>query len=433
MADLEQQQMYRIKFGWTFSSEEHRVVALVAREEPPHVRTLLFGEGLWATPEELEEWHAAAVTYLSDVAAAEAEWRHVDQRWGRRRRARLRWLPLGGGWLGRDKIRLAQERFVHRLRAASAAYEPTLQQVEHRLAEYEAAEREQKRRRQEELAALQQAASARYREWRRREDAFAAAADLPGFEFTVDEDVVRVHWRPEQSRTARELAAAVLTEPDLARRSLVWDSAARAQVESLVGAGRFDPWWERLHASVRNVLARDEATQSVIGAIEQTSTALEAAGRPGISTIRDKPSNPIQGWIVEVDWSHLPEVAPSDFPPDVPSPRIEDWGWSFGTYEPSLLQRMYSEITLQQTSYRAGYDIVRVHSYDMSGWGTQYRWFELRPADFAGYLFDDEIRRDECTIRLTEHADPAVFVPYVRAIADAIAEALTGLVRECGA
>src|SRR5690606_26883013 len=154
MADLEQQQMYRIKFGWTFSSEEHRVVALVAREETQHVRTQLVGEGRWASPGELEERLAAAVAYLSAVAAAEAEWRHVDQRWGRRRRARLRWLPLGGGWLGRDKIRLAQERFVHRLRAASAAYEPTLQQVEHRLAEYEAAEREQKPRRQEELAEI---------------------------------------------------------------------------------------------------------------------------------------------------------------------------------------------------------------------------------------------------------------------------------------
>lgn len=60
--------------------------------------------------------------------------------------------------------------------------------------------------------------------------------------------------------------------------------------------------------------------------------------------------------------------------------------------------------------------------------------------EFAESLFDDSVdywerhryNYDPLAVRLTEHADPQVYASYVRAVANAIVEAVTGLVREHG-
>lgn len=438
--------MLRIEADRMLRSGSCRVVALVAYEERRTRRLPAVGrvsdergEFLTATPKELERWHAAAITYLGAVAAAEAELQRADSRWRRRRWRAVRWLPFVKGRVERQ-TGLAQERYLHLVREAGAAYQPSLRQVERRLVEYETARREHARQQWERQQARQRAAEEEFEAWQRGREAFTAAADLSGWGFVAEPDGVRVEWRATGSLTARELAAKLLAREDGGLGRQVWDASARAPVETIVGAERFDEWWDNLRATVRNCHARDQAIQAVVDAIRGTSAALEAAGRPGISRLKEKPIEPIEGWKVDVDWSQLPEAAPSDSPPRVPVCHLEQGEWYFGMFKPSALRAVHRSIIVDPGWRPNEYRIAHVASHDMAGYGTQYRWRSERPAEFAESLFRDEVSYhersrysgDRCTVSLTEHADPGVYVPYAQAVAGAIVQAVTTLVPTVG-
>lgn len=207
--------MLRVEGGGMLRSAD-RVVALV-RYEQPKTRRLPpagwirdeRGECLSATSEELDCWHAAALTYLSAVAAAAADVRLARWRWQRWRWRAMQRLPFAGRWVT-NKIRHAEERYLHCIREAAEAYQPSLRQVEQRIADYEAARREEARQQWERQEARRRTAEAEFEEWQRGRTAFATAADLPGLDFAVGADALRVHRHGSRSLTARELATAVL-------------------------------------------------------------------------------------------------------------------------------------------------------------------------------------------------------------------------------
>ncbi|MFJ9342086.1 hypothetical protein ACIRP0_22705 [Streptomyces sp. NPDC101733] len=345
---------------------------------------------LTGTPQETAAWNAAALTYLGELAPAIAELERVEER-VRRWRRRL----VGRRWAEATYGR-ATTAFRDRVEPAAAAYRPVREAVERRIAEQEAQRieaglrtyREQERRREE--------ARVRFEAWEWRE----AAADRP---------------LPD-GRTPRELAARGETPQD-------WPAELRETV------GDIDAWWQRVRASVRNERAREEAVRKVVGAITTTAATLEAAGRPGIGAVKDRPYEVRHGWWVHFTWSGLPDATRLRTPPDVPTGHLYAGRWRYNAYLPDRI--------LLTRGPSGAYGLAVVSSESIAnGMATRYRWRDWEIERFAESLVPDRLAYHTAhsfevavRLRITDHADPAVFVPY----ADAVARRATAAFRAIAA
>lgn len=331
------------------------------------------------TPREMTAWNAAALVYLAELVPALTELERVEdrvRRW-RRRLGSRRW---GEATYGR-----AEAAFLERVEPAADAYRPVREAVERRIAEQEAERVEAGRRAYREQERRREEARARFEAWERRQ----AAADrpLPG------------------GSTPRELAARGETPRD-------WPAELRETV------GDVDAWWLRVLASVRNERAREEAVRTVAAAVTATTEALEAAGRPGIGVVKDRPYETRQGWWVHFTWSGLPDTTPFlGTPPGMPTGHLYAGQWRAGVFHPDrvLLLRRHSGV----------YGLAVVTSESIAnGLATRYKWQDWEIGRFAQALVPDRLAYHtshtyEVAVRLplVDHADPDIYVPYAGAVA----------------
>ncbi|MFD9360099.1 hypothetical protein [Streptomyces sp. NPDC060031] len=343
-----------------------------------------------STPQEVTAWNAAALAYLGELAPVIGELERVEERvrrW-RRRLVSRRWAEATYG--------RAKAAFLDRVEPAAAIYRPVREAVERRIAEQEAQRIEEGRRAYREQERRRAEARARFEEWEWRQ----AAADrpLPG------------------GSTPRELAARGETPQ-------AWPAELRETV------GDTDAWWQRVRASVRNQRAREEAVQKVAGVITATAAALEAAGRPGISAVKDRPYEVRHGWWVLFTWSGLPDVTWLRTPPDMPMGHLYAGQWRDDSYHPDRI------LLMRRPSGAYGLAVVTSERI-ANGLATRYGWWEWEIERFAQALVPDGLvyhttHTFELAVRLriTDHADPAVFVPY----ADAVARRATAAFRTVAA
>jgi hypothetical protein len=345
-----------------------------------------------STQQEVTAWNAAALAYLGELAPAIAELERVEERvrrW-RRRLVSRRWAEATYG--------RATAAFLDRVEPAAAAYRPVREAVERRIAEQEAQRIEAGRRSYREQERRRAEARARFEEWEWRQAAADRPLPLPG------------------GSTPRELAARGETPQ-------AWPAELRETV------GDIDAWWQRVRASVRNERAREEAVRKVAGVITATAAALEAAGRPGISAVKDRPSEVRHGWWVYFTWSGLPDATWLRTPPDMPMGHLYAGQWRDDSYQPSRILLMWRP--------SGAYGLAHVTSERIaSGLATRYSWWEWEIERFAQALVPDGLvyhttHTFEAAVRLrvTDHADPAVFVPY----ADAVARRATAAFRAVAA
>ncbi|MCX5195670.1 hypothetical protein OOK31_17455 [Streptomyces sp. NBC_00249] len=330
------------------------------------------------TPQEVAAWNAAALACLGELAPAIAELERVEERvrrW-RRRLVSRRWAEATYG--------RAEAAFLDRVEPVAAAYRPVREAVERRIAEQEAQRIEAGRRAYREQERRREEARARFEEWEWRQ----AAADrpLPG------------------GSTPRELAARDETPQ-------AWPAELRETV------GDIDAWWQRVHASVRNELAREEAVRKVAAAITETAAALEAAGRPGISAVKDRPYEVRHGWWVHFTWSGLPDATWLSTPPDMPTGHLNAGQWHHNAYHLSRI------LLMRRPSGAYGLAVVTSERI-ANGLATRYGWREWEIEPFAQALVPDQLAHHTThtyevavRLRITDHADPAVFVPYAEAVA----------------
>ncbi|MET9605229.1 hypothetical protein ABZZ17_09190 [Streptomyces sp. NPDC006512] len=342
------------------------------------------------TPQEVTAWNVAALTYLRELTEAVVELEQVEER-VRRWRRRL----VGRRW-AEATYRKAKAAFLERVEPAAAAYRPVREAVERRIADQEAQRAEAGRRAFREQERRRAEARARFEEWEWRQ----AAADrpLPG------------------GSTPRELAARGETPES-------WPAELRETV------GDVDAWWQRVRASVRNERAREEAVRKVTGVITATAAALEAAGRPGIITVKDKPYEVRHGWWVHFTWSGLPDATWLRTPPDMPTGHLYAGRWRDGSYHPDRI------LLVRRPSGAYALAVVTSESI-ANGLATRYTWWEREIEQFAQALVPDGLVHytahtfePAVRLRLTDHADPAVFVPY----ADAVARRATAAFRAVAA
>ncbi|MFD5203056.1 hypothetical protein ACFWM7_23570 [Streptomyces sp. NPDC058375] len=324
------------------------------------------------TSKEIAAWAAAATAYVDEVAAAAAELSHVQWRtWRWRRR------PVVCRW-AEAKYDAAKAPYLDRVRAAASAYQPVRDVIEERIAEREAVRLQSVERR----ARRQRAAEARFQAWERRQ----AVADEP----------------LPSGLTPRQMAA----RGDTPRN---WPP----QVEETVGD--VARWWAGVCESVRNEQARAEAVQAVTEVITATAVALRKAGRPGLVPANlQRPSQVRYGWWVEFQWSR-PGVELLRTPPSVPMDHLPTGGhWDYDLYLP---QRMF---------FTERHLATVVKERIGSSGSTRPAWWLREFDEFAESLFPVRITygpglgwigSDEICTRITDHADPDVFVPYVRAVA----------------
>lgn len=342
------------------------------------------------SPQEVMAWNTAALAYLGELVPSIQELDRVERRvrgWRRR---------LVSRWWAEATYGRAKAAFRDRVEPAAAAYRPVRKAVEQRIAQQEAQRIEANRRAYREYERRRAEATARFEEWEWRQ----AAADrpLPG------------------GSTPRELA-------ERGETPQAWPAELRETVRDI------DAWWQRVRASVRNERAREEAVRKVAGMITATAEALEAAGRPGISAIKDTPDEVRHGWWVHFTWSHLPHPVRLRTPPDMPMGHRDAGQWRTNEYHPDriLLMRRPS----------GAYGLALAHSERIAnGLVTRYRWQEWEIEEFAQCLVPDNlVHRTTHTLqvavrlRITDHADPAVFVPY----ADAVASRATAAFRAVAA
>lgn len=347
-----------------------------------------------ATPDEISEWTPAATAYVDEVAAAAAELRRVDLRtWQWRRRLVVR------RW-AQKKYDQAKVSYLDRVRAAASAYQPVRDVIEQRLAEQEAVRLEAARRAQEEQARRQQEAEARFQAWEQRQ----AVAD-------------------------RQLSGG-LTPRQMAARG---DNPTSWSPEVEAAVGDVGSWWAGVRASVRNDQARAEAVREVVEAITATAAALEEAGRPGISAVKKEPSEKLSGWWVDFTWSGLPDVVRLRTPPDMPVGHLWAGDWDYDLYLPH--RKLF-------TPSRSGrYQFATVTSEDIAnGMARRYKWWTRDVEEFAEDLFPawityrerDRVYNKQVRTPITNHADPAVYVPYVQAVAQRAAAVFHALVPDQG-
>jgi hypothetical protein len=308
-------------------------------------------------------------------------------------------------WWWRRRRAKAEAAYLWRTRAAAAAYSPVREAVEERLAKAEAVRREQTKLAFEEQEHRLAEARVRSAVWQERQ----AVADrpLPG------------------GLTPRELADRGVNPP-------AWPPEVRDAV------GDVESWWAGLVASARNERGLTAAAQKVISAITSTAAALEAAGRPGITAVNDIPSEVIYGWWIDFDWSDLPSTEPLRTPPDIPVGHLAlgDWNYELDLRDRVVLRRLYP----------GGYGLANVSGpWSLTpfrglgfnnGTGPNYRWVTEDIERFAEDLIPTWITYrerhapyvDVLRTRLPRHVDPAVYIPYVQAVAERAATAFTALV-----
>ncbi|MFF4105121.1 hypothetical protein [Streptomyces sp. NPDC001903] len=329
-------------------------------------------------PQEAAVWNAAALAYLSALRPAVKELERVEER--------VR--PWRGRWVGRRWAEAtyarAEAAFLERVEPAAAAYRLVREAVERRMAEGNAGRAEAGRRADQEREQRRKKARARFEAWERRQ----AAADrpLPG------------------AGTPRELAARGETPQD-------WPAELRETV------GDIDTWWERVRGSVRNERAREEAVRQVVEVITETVAGLESAGRPGIGAVKDRPDQLRHGWWVDFTWSGLPEATWLGPPPDMPTGHLNAGRWEDDVYHPDRM--------LLTRSPFGAYGLAVVTSENIgNGLATLYKWQEWDIEEFAQALLPELLDYTmthafevSVSLPITDHADPAVFVPYAEEVA----------------
>jgi hypothetical protein len=335
-----------------------------------------------ATSEEIGEWTRAAKAYLDEVAAAMGELRSAQERlrqrlwWPARLWAKARYRDAAAVW--RDRVS-----------GATSAYRPVREVIDGRLAEQEAARAEAARRKQQEQERRQRDAEARFQTWQRRQ----AVADrpLPG------------------GITPRQMAAR-------------GDSPTSWPAEVEATVGDVAVWWAGVRASVRNEQARAEAVLAVTEAIIATAAALEKSRRPGLSAASEGPREVLHGWWVDFTWSQLPGVEQLRTPPDIPVGHLPIGEWDYDLYLP---RRILFTCPNARSVSPGDYKFATVTNERVgNSHYTRFAWWKRNIAEFAEDLFPVWITYrmtfpgyTEVRTRITDHAEPATFIPYVHAVA----------------
>ncbi|MFE3249091.1 hypothetical protein [Streptomyces sp. NPDC059209] len=346
------------------------------------------GVDVTGTPDEIADWTAAATAYVDEAAAALSELYRVERRtsWRRSKPVVRRWAEAN--------YEEAKASYVSRIRAATSAYQPVRDAVEARIAQQEAARLEAAKQAQQERERRHREGEARLEAWKRRQ----AVADRP---------------LPGGRRTPRQMAARGERPPS-------WPPEMEAEVGDLA------TWWAEVCVSVRNERARSEAVQRVTKAITSTAAALKKAGEPGIRAVKEKPEGVLYGWWVDFTWSDLPDIARLETPPDAPVDHLHgEWRLYRGLLPSRILFTRKSD----------GYELATVYSESHSSYPLfkQHRWQKQGIEEFAERLFPVEIYLHDhryktlFSARLTDHVDPAVFVPYVQAVSKRAVDAFHAL------
>ncbi|MDJ0347207.1 hypothetical protein QMK19_39100 [Streptomyces sp. H10-C2] len=355
---------------------------------------------LLATAEERVDWTAAANICAGELAAAVAELIPLERRavrW-RRRRVGRRWADA--------RLDDAAVSFRTRIRPAISAYRPVREAVEARLAEAEA----RQRRTREQAAQKQQE---RERQW-------------------LEHSARLGEWDARQALADRPLLGG-LSPRRLAERGedpTSWPADVHATV------GDVAVWWAGVRASVRNERARADATQRVVEAVSAAAVALEAAGRPGIgiAAIQDRPTEKtLDGWWIEFDWAPLPGIIRPQIPPDRPLFPGESVDWHYRSHQPRF--RLFTVdgrgcygLAYETTNLRGGYGSVeewRVEDIDLFARNLFPVWIFDKPSYSEG--------RYPVRLPVVDHADPAVFVPCVDAVAQRAVEHFQALAERASA
>ncbi|NJP31011.1 hypothetical protein [Micromonospora thermarum] len=339
---------------------------------------------LSATESQTAAWAAAAVACVDEVSAASAEFSPEMRRFYRRRQWRWR----------RTRYEKAKAAYLSRIRAAAAAYSPIRKAIEERLAQAEAVRREKARRAYEEQERRLAEARARFAAWQERQ----AVADRPLL----------------GGLTPRELA-------DRGEDPPAWPREVRDAV------GDVESWWAEVVAWARNERALTTSVRKVVSAITATAAALEAAGRPGVTAVKDKPWEVRRGWWIDFDWTDLPSSEPLCTPPDAPVGHLLAGDWDYDRYRPRRI--------LLTPSVLDKYELATVTSESIAnGLATRYRWWTRDIEAFAEGIFPIRLTyrqryhySGDLRLRLPRHADPAVYIPYVQAVAERAAATFTAL------
>lgn len=383
-----------------------------------------------ATAEEIARWDAAAVAHWAELCRAEQPVFRAHRR--RHRWARYTWLPFVRRRLDAG-VHRALRACAERLDAAWAAYRPTFDEVRVRWDTPDAARQAeldaQRRAREERQRRVQE----EYDTWLRGRKAFAAAAKAKLWDYTVDDGVATV-FRAEPARRnaadggirpARPRLTALKLSLELAGQAVTtvhWTDTARQVVESKVGAGNFESWWERTDSTARNRQAHDEAVALVSRTVQRVADALRAAGEPGAQPFDEGTRQPRNGWKPEFDWSRRDVPTPTATPPML---RPDTWSgeWEFDWYA-EMAQRMSEHFILTSTgtmlSVASG-----LTDYDRH----VRRWSYTLPLDFAELVLSDEVEYREPnrygnpqSFRMRDYASAAEYVPFVQATARVVVD-----------
>ena len=322
-------------------------------------------EHLSATPEELGRWEAAGAAYLDAVAAAAAEFQPVRQGW--RRWQPMKRLPVVGGWVS-STIEHAEQRYLLRVREATEIYQPSLQEIEQRLAETEAQRRAEARRQWEHQQASQRAAEARF-------DAEMAAWQR------ARETGVQNARRNVQARD--EAVATIVAAIEHAATTL--EAAEQPGAQVFGGSSGSTP-------AVRGWQVRFRWPDSPV--------AVPSLRPPRPVCYCHSPS----GWFYGVfgESRYLPEVV-------LAAATVNRFG--------------------REARDLPAYRLARKRTHGFTDYDRHlWRWELESPADFAEELVHDRISwLCQCAAKpppfqLTEHAHGDQYVPYVRQLAQVAAE-----------
>jgi hypothetical protein len=342
-----------------------------------------------AADPEIAAWSAAATALVAEVEAATAEFAPAREAYLRRRR-----------WQ-RRRYATAEAAYRARIRAAAMAYAPVRAAVEQRLAQA--------------AAVLWDKARAAYADQERRHAEGRARLAA---------------WEERQAVADRPLPGGQ-TPLELADRS---EEAPALPLEVRDVVGDVGSWWAGVVAAARNERALTAAVQKVASTVTATAAALEEAGRPGLTAVKDKPYEVLDGWWVEFDWSDLPSAEPLRTPPDMPVSHRLAGDWEYDLYLPDRV--------LLTPSHWPGYGLATVTEQVLgNGRVRHHSWSIWDIETFGARLFPTTMTYRErygdyharLETRLPRHADPAAYVPYVEAVAQRAVAAFTALEATGGA
>ncbi|ALG10012.1 hypothetical protein [Kibdelosporangium phytohabitans] len=337
------------------------------------------------TPEEIRGWTTAARVFMDEFTAA------MDDvlAEGKRPRRRRWWRRSAQPGASYDEIRLAGRK---RIDTAVSTYRPVGEEIDARLAARMAA-RDRPERSRKERAEL------RFPRW-----------------FTAWKCRQMMLDRPlSDRRTARQIAAAGETPTS-------WPAGLTTVV------GDVDAWWAGVRAAVRNEQARVAAVAAVVDAFMATAEALELAGRPGITADHSARVR-VRGWPVTLEWPDVPGVALAP-PPGIPPKNV--WHESLRLRPQGFMVTVEREGTGPE-DYR-----VSVLAGESVGLTRHKRpaWRHMSIRDYVEshvlwhtetvYPWDSELFSN-AAVRICEHVDPDVYVPYTEAVARHVVETFRAL------